>query len=86
LAIPPHQSRTEGTITSLPIETLEQKVKLGLHGGDRGNQHTGGKRQGDNVTLPNRGTSSAYILARLDRDGHAELAARVRAASSWCFL
>jgi hypothetical protein len=28
-------------------------------------RNTGGKRQGDNITLPNRGTSSRYILARL---------------------
>ena len=44
---------------------------------DRGNQRTGGKRQGDSVTLP-RGNTAAYTLARLDRD-RPELAARVRA-------
>ena len=38
-----------------------------------------GEEKGDNVTLKGRGNSSAYILARLDRDGHAELAAKVRA-------
>jgi hypothetical protein len=38
-----------------------------------------GEGKGDNVTLKGRGNSSAYILARLDRDGHAELAAKVRA-------
>jgi len=47
---------------------------LGEHGGDRGNQHTGGKRQADNVSLPNHGNSSAYLRARLHRD-HEEIAA-----------
>lgn len=37
-------------------------------GGDHGNQHTGGKRQGDNVTLPQRGNSSTYTAKRLKRD------------------
>jgi hypothetical protein len=37
-----------------------------------------GKRQADSVTLA-RGNDPNYILARLDRDGHTELAARVRA-------
>jgi hypothetical protein len=47
--------------------SLEAAVKLGKHGGDRGNQHTGGKRQADNVSLAH-GTSLAYTLARLKRD------------------
>jgi hypothetical protein len=37
-----------------------------------------GKRQGDDATLA-RGNDPNYILARLDRDGHTELAVRVRA-------
>jgi hypothetical protein len=35
--------------------------------------------QGDNVILNSRGNRRAYILARLDLDGHAELAAKVAA-------
>ena len=38
-----------------------------------------GEEKGDNVTLKERGNSRAYILARLDRDGLTDLAARVRA-------
>jgi hypothetical protein len=39
-----------------------------VQGGDHGNQHTGGKRQGDNVTLPQRGNSATYTAKRLKRD------------------
>lgn len=50
---------------------------LGKHGA---NQHTVG---GDSITslseATGRGTSRVYILARLERDGHDDLAARVRA-------
>jgi hypothetical protein len=54
------------------------KREIGIEGGKPGPGR--GKKTGDNITrLKNRGTSSAYILARLDRDGHAELAAKVRA-------
>jgi hypothetical protein len=49
-------------------------MKLGKHGGNRGNQHT---LKGSPTTSMGRGR--AYILARLDRDGHTELAAKVRA-------
>jgi hypothetical protein len=35
--------------------------------------------KGDNITFKGRGTSRAYIVARLDRDGQDELAAAVRA-------
>ena len=51
---------------------FDQAVTLGKHGGDRKSEKA--KDQGDNVTLKERGNSRAYILARLDRDGHAELA------------
>ena len=56
-------------------------MQLGKHGGDRGNQYTGGKRQADNVSLAptGHGNTAAYTLARLDRD-RPDLAARVRAA------
>jgi hypothetical protein len=38
--------------------------------------------QVDNINLKTKGgTSKTYILARLDRDGHAELAAKVRAGA-----
>lgn len=40
---------------------------LGEPGGDHGNQHTGGKRQGDNVTTV-RGNNPTYALRRLKRD------------------
>jgi hypothetical protein len=39
------------------------------------------KNQGANGTLKRGTTSRAYILARLDRDGHADVAAQVRARS-----
>jgi hypothetical protein len=57
---------------------------LGKYGGDHGVARKRNEKgrfvksdtpQGDNVTLRERGNSAAYILARLDRDGHAELAA-----------
>jgi hypothetical protein len=37
-------------------------------GGDHGNQHTGGKRQTDNISLPSYGTSATYTLKRLKRE------------------
>jgi hypothetical protein len=37
-----------------------------------------GNEQGDNITLPERGTSAAYTLARLRRE-NPKLAARVEA-------
>jgi hypothetical protein len=52
----------------------ERAMKLGKHGGNHGNQHT---PKGSPTTPMGRGRD--YILARLDRDGHAELAAKVRA-------
>lgn len=61
-----------------------EAVTLGKNkGGQPGNKNAI-KNEGYNITfvsnrLKERGTSRAYILARLDRDGHAELAAKVRA-------
>jgi hypothetical protein len=52
---------------------LDQAVKLGRRGRPKK-----GEEKGDVVTLKGRGNSSAYILARLDRDGRDELAAKVR--------
>lgn len=50
---------------------------LGKHGGDRKSEAV--KEQGGIATLkPNQKNTKAHILARLDRDGHAELAAKVR--------
>jgi hypothetical protein len=56
-----------------------RKATTGKHGGKAGPGR--GKKTGDNSTrFKGKGrTSRAYILARLDRDGLAELAARVRA-------
>ena len=51
-------------------------VTLGQRGGDRRSEKAR-TDQGDNVTLKARGNSAPYLLARLDRDGHAELAADV---------
>src|SRR4051794_34787875 len=61
--------------TTEPI-SLNAVLELGKHGGDRRSEKV--KDQGDNITLKERGTSRAYIIARLERDGHHELAAKVR--------
>jgi hypothetical protein len=53
---------------------LDQAVKLGRRGT---NQHTVGV--GNTKSISRGGTTAAYILARLDRDGFTELAAKVRA-------
>ena len=60
-----------------------RRIVLHGHGGDRGNQYTGGKRQGgDNekvTTLaPNEKNAKPHILARLDQK-RPDLAAKVRA-------
>jgi len=51
-------------------------------GGQPGNKNAA-KNEADNISIVSKpreyGTSRAYILARLDRDGHTELAAKVRA-------
>lgn len=66
--------------------SLNEIVVLGNHGGDHGHGRdskgrfqAAPKSQGDNVTLGERGNSAAYTAARLDRDGHSDLAAKVRA-------
>jgi hypothetical protein len=66
--------------------SLEEAKKLGAHGGDRGNQYTGGKSQADNISLPEYGTSRAYILTRLDRAHTKDLARKKKHQinlSSW---
>jgi hypothetical protein len=52
--------------------SFETAIRLGNHGT---NQHTRGP---DNIRSSDYGTSPAYIQARLDRDGHTELANAVR--------
>lgn len=55
------------------------RLALGQHGGRRI------RGQRNNVTLKMRGNSRAYVVARLERNGHAALAAKVRAGelSAW---
>jgi hypothetical protein len=67
----------------MPNHPIPYKLVLEFLGRPQGAATVGsntptGKRQADNVTLA-RGNDPDYILARLDRDGHTELAARVRA-------
>jgi hypothetical protein len=61
-----------------PDKPVSLKEALGDHGGDRGNQYTGGKRQPHIIRLPQYGTNPTYLLARLERDDPG-LAAKVRA-------
>jgi hypothetical protein len=67
------------------ITEARKRRDLQAYGGKRegaGRPKKGESRenQGDNITLKSeRGTSRAYILARLDRDGFRELAIKVRA-------
>jgi hypothetical protein len=93
LELDPEQVRwaIDGLHRMKPDEEIpyERAIELGKQGGARpgaGRPKKGGRlepkeeNQGDNITLNSkRGTSRAYILARLDRDGHAGLAAKVRA-------
>jgi hypothetical protein len=51
---------------------------LGKQGGDRRSEKARAD-QGSDTTLKQVGRGRAYVLARLDRDGHAALAAKVRA-------
>jgi len=52
------------------------KRERGIPGGKAGPGR--GHKTGDNITRFERGTSHDYILARLERDGHSELAEKVR--------
>ena len=45
---------------------LDLDGALGQHGGDRRSDQV--KDQGETITLKHRGTSAAYVLARLDRN------------------
>jgi len=56
--------------------SLKAVLELGKHGGDRKSEKV--KDQGVANTLMRGSTNRAYIIARLDRDGHHELAAKVR--------
>lgn len=65
------------------IEQARKRRKLGKRGGDRRSLVARGNKVADQVANGNlkMGTNSrAYILDRLDRDGHTELATKVRAA------
>jgi len=57
--------------------------KLGRHGGDRRSERAKADRLGHENDVsklkPSEANTKVYWLARLDRDGHAELAAKVRA-------
>jgi hypothetical protein len=59
-------------------EEQGRQLILGKHGGDR---RSGAVKDqvGNTKLISDGGTTRAYILARLDRDGHHELAAKVRA-------
>jgi hypothetical protein len=64
------------------MEALNDKALIGEvlvgHGGDRRSENAKAD-QVDNINLKTKGgTSRAYILARLDRDGHIELKNRDR--------
>lgn len=69
------RSKVEALIKDKPeILAKWRKATVGKRGGDRGNQHTGGKR--DNITNASpdapdpsegRGTSRAYTLSRLEQ-------------------
>jgi hypothetical protein len=52
--------------------------RLGCHGGDRKSQARA-KDQGSDSDQGSKGRGRDYIVARLIRDGHAELAAQIRA-------
>ena len=72
------QESAEAIMKAVDGELIGQV--LGPHGGDHGNQYTGGKRQGGIATLPpNEKNTVKHILGRLDRDGHTDMAAKVRA-------
>jgi hypothetical protein len=56
---------------------------LGEHGGDRGNQHTGGKRQASNSKLGiKHGNNRPYVCARLRREGDEATAAAIEAGTA----
>ncbi|MBV8737677.1 MAG: hypothetical protein JO007_10535, partial [Alphaproteobacteria bacterium] len=65
-------------------DSLDEMVVLGKQGRlsdaprDAKGRFLSGSPKGDNIIFGQRGTSSGYTLARLDRDGHTDLAAKVR--------
>ena len=75
------QWAVNGLRTLKPDEPIPfaRAVELGKHGGDHGNQHTGGKRQVCNTNLASASTGRAYLLARLRRDGHNGLLQQIEA-------
>jgi hypothetical protein len=73
--------RTWGEVVKGKITEDEgRRIILHGHGGDRRSEKTRfqSDNQDDVITLKERGTSRAYVLARLDRD-RPDLAAKVRA-------
>lgn len=69
---------TEQDDSRLLRDVLGQR-EIGIEGGKAGPGR--GKKTTDSVSRFSHGNSRAYILARLDRDGHASLAAKVRAGT-----
>ena len=58
--------RKQPEVRNLILNAMDEGGKAG---GDHGNQHTGGKRQIDNINLPTKGgTSAIYLAKRLKRD------------------
>ena len=56
---------------------FQKAIALGKHGGDRRSEKV--KDQvGNTKLISDGGTTAAYIAARLERDGHSELAEKVR--------
>jgi hypothetical protein len=72
------QRVVDGKATAEEIKTeILSEREIGIPGGKAGPGR--GNKTADNISRFSHGTSRAYILARLDRDGHTALAARVRA-------
>jgi hypothetical protein len=55
---------------------FQRAVELGKHGFGPGRGHKG-KRVGITKSLSDNGSTKEYIMARLQRDGHADLLARI---------
>jgi hypothetical protein len=58
---------------------FKQAISLGKRGGDRRSERARKDQVGNANLISAKGTTRAYILARLDRDGETGLAAKVRA-------
>jgi hypothetical protein len=71
--------KTDSRTLQREIKDAEQRT-VGTRGGDRRSAQAKAD-QSYNVTLNQRGNSRAFILGCLDRDGHADLAEKVRAGA-----